>query len=259
MVYNHNNFSTNITNMKSQRYAQYQQSLYFVVENNDRKDVLVDLNLHSLSIQFIAMPEIEVDGKDKYCLVTDGLQIYLVAEPYLLTYKIQTNKWNIGIIEHLYTTTCAITNDYQYIYIFTAPKPRTDSAVIKYETKTGIYTFLENPNLCFSRYDAARAITGKDGKMYLHGCYVASWRTLIFNPTLEQFETQTIDIDTPTHTYYHRYSQLAVFDDNILLLRHTTEEGATSLYFGVTDLISINLTNTERKLLLNNNEYIWPS
>eukprot|EP01084_Bolivina_argentea_P128767 227538_1 len=121
--------------------------------------------------------------------------------------------------------------------------------IVKYDIMNQKSLILNTTNLCHSNWqtEAARTVTSVNNKIYLHGCDLSSWRTLIFDTKTDQFERNTINIDVPINTSYYRRSQITQFDDNVLLL--LSDEMV--LYSGFTELISIDFTDTVTK--------IWPS
>eukprot|EP01084_Bolivina_argentea_P006490 12319_1 len=265
MVYNDGEFDLHNLNMMSQRYTQYQSSLHLYLEAKDKdEDVLVHVNLDTMDMTSSVIPSeiyltyAEKNGGGRFCVTSDAVHIYIVAAPSLVTYNTITYTWTVTTMQKLFPVACAITNNHDYIYIFSGDividQEDHTPEIIKYNIKTTEFSGVEAPNLCYAH--TASTATGRDDKIYLHGCYTGSWKTLIFDPKMEEFEIETIDIDFPTNTFYYRYSQLTVFDDNILLLRHTTELKLSALYYSITDLISINFTNTE---IILSNDSIWPS
>eukprot|EP01084_Bolivina_argentea_P248510 415713_1 len=133
--------------------------------------------------------------------------------------------------------------------------------VIKFNVITGFTTLIDHqspPNLWWT--STAHALTAGNGKIYLHGCYI-SWQTAIFDPKTETFETGTVDINHANTVQFYDKSRLAKYDDNVLLLLSVIDISQInsysvkdiSLYSTITDLVSINITETE---LISK---IWPS
>ncbi len=240
-----------VQQIKSQRYTQYDSSLYIFVESDVYS--LININLHSLEGESYQLPASLFDSYYGSCMVSDAFHVYIVRVSDILIYDVNAGNWTISInfgienSEGLISTksACTITNDGNHIYIFGY---LYYDNVLKYDILNDQITYLDSPNLCYTAL--GRGITAPNNKMYLHGCYVASWKTIIFNPDIEQFEAVTIDIDIPTDIPYYKEAQLTVFDDNVLLLYYMFD-GQAGLYYTITDLISINLIDTISK--------VWPS
>eukprot|EP01083_Nonionella_stella_P001863 5356_1 len=168
-------------------------------------------------------------------------------------------------------SSCAITNDLLFIYTFgeTDSQETDDFAlykhqnVIRYDIEKGVYQILNVRTACNR---IARAITAGNDKIYLHGCSIASWKTTVFNPQTERFETETVDIATPQSEFlpYYGTGRLARFEDNVILMVQTVDTSKpikytrpvideVLLYYGITEEIAINFTDTVPLFA------IWPS
>eukprot|EP01083_Nonionella_stella_P006352 18441_1 len=262
----------------TQKYAQFESSvhLHIVVIINpitDEYDVLMQINLKHMTTHFDVIPS---QLEHEYCMVSTDNYVYIIQQKTILRYQIDIHQWVTLDFADSIPSTCAITNDHQYIYIFgnSDDEMLIDDAsffIIKYTTDTETFQYVPTPNLCSSQ-SRGSSITARNNKIYIHGCYVASWKTVIFDIDTEQFETVTMNIDIPTikHIPYYRDAQMAVFEDNVLLLMHTTdslypllyddhnkEYDSISLYYGITDLISINFVKTSEYLA--HVQHIWPS
>eukprot|EP01084_Bolivina_argentea_P296444 510574_1 len=282
----HDDLSTSID---SQRYAQYGSSLWLWVYNPvsstsswflfaGEDDVLIHINLNTLNVTHHILPHSLLSSlrdqtdamtstwyyRDKYCMVANGNYVYIIRPLRIIIYDIFMNDWSTEYMEDIISAACAITNDHKYIYTFAYGDHQKGSNIVKYDIASATYKILKTPNLC--RYHVAKAVVGANGKIYLHGCYTTSHKTLIFDTNIDQFASETVNIDIPTNKNipYYRGSQLAVLDDNILVLFHTTgiqypifnptaQAHSMSLYYSVTELISINLTHTI------SNQSIFPS
>ncbi len=181
-----------------------------------------------LKVDPLSNPSFMVVGKHRvYVVISTYVLIYGYKDGSRHWYKSGDSLMGISgaiytafssVLGTLFTSTIiggALTNDEQYIYVFTAP----------------------------------------NGKAYIDGCYIASWKTAIFDMDTEEFKMQGLDIDNPISTVYHRNNHLTVFDDNILLLYsmplYSSIGEHFSLYYTITNDISINISNTITK--------IWPS
>eukprot|EP01084_Bolivina_argentea_P020541 38192_1 len=273
-MYNEYNATTTI---HSQRWSQYQSSLYLYVTNNDKtKDVLLHINLNDMQIQNYSVDHgsftLNLDNIDESCMVASADNVYIFNDQGIFIFNIRSSRWKVGSPSEGYfgiCSACAITNDAKFIYLF-----GTFYGVLRYNTDDEKTQYLSTVDLCSMQYGTqtrgyrpqilGRATTAINDKIYVHGCYVNSWKTLIFNPNIEAFEQDTIDIDYPTDVASYRASQLAVMEDNVLLLLHAADPNVPvystaitsefiSLYFALTEVISINLTET---IQLNS---IWPS
>eukprot|EP01084_Bolivina_argentea_P268356 455774_1 len=236
---NYNNYTFS-TEMISQRWSQYGSSLYLHVRDDIEGDILIHINLNDLNEQYYYLPPYYLEkqlehGIDEFCMVSNNDNVYIICELFVHIYNIHSGEWQSAtgyttsngyvVLEYL---TCAITNDNQFIYVFNGP-----SLLARYDTSHQIWSSVDTLNLCEFSY-ILNTITGVNQKMYLHGCYVGSWKTLIFDPNTDEFETETVDIDYPISTDIANYrkSQMAVFDDNILLLLCSTSS-SLSLYFAI--------------------------
>eukprot|EP01084_Bolivina_argentea_P288818 495778_1 len=258
------NFQQLLTEGLAQRYSQHKSSLFLYVFDYSSHDMLVNIDLESFKVNIISLPpnypSVRGDDLLKYCLVSTDQYVYVLRKQMMLIYDMNINEWDIKPFEDREPMSCAATFDEKYIYSF------TDTDIIKYDTNTTAFHAIDTMNICsFNESGFNKAITGRDGRIYIHGCHVTAWKTAVFNPKYEQFEN-TIGIDIPTvpNVPYYRASQLTMFDDNILLLfqqrydRYPLEleiysEDYISLYYGITHIISINFALSVIDLP------IWPS
>eukprot|EP01084_Bolivina_argentea_P077643 140878_1 len=265
-------------------YVQYRAVLYMYVEIVDLGkylgQILVQIDLNTLNVTHrqITLPD---TFSTVNCLQANADHVYFIStQGNILSYKIEQDDWRLSVDDHAAENieksvqmNCAITNDNKFIYIFRAsyfPYKYGNHyiyVVTKYDINHSKFYSLNISNLCMRGTIGHTTVTGGNGKIFFSGCYIASWQTLIFNPETDQFENQTIDIATPNKKDFPYYaeSQLAVFDDNILLriyknwndffqlMDDQTFMYKFSVYFSTTELISINFTNTETTFP------IWPS
>eukprot|EP01083_Nonionella_stella_P245775 853903_1 len=271
-VWNHESFESfdYTKNAKRFVFAQYTSSVFLYTDTSQ----LIHINLETLESQLYITPQTLKSYSVGECIVATRDTLYIFKESLYIIFDLQTTQWTIqyhkwGVDNMPYT--CAITHNSQFVYIFgLLVSAGWVDGVIKYDTISDAFFYLDTPGLCTT--NSANAITAPNGKIYVHGCYAAPWKTLIFDTETEQFETQTMDIHHTTHTSYYRKGRMTVFDDNMLLLfvphvsLTASEEGSDSprpvdvygyhgmsLYSSVTDAISINFTVTI------SSEYIWPS
>eukprot|EP01084_Bolivina_argentea_P066199 120677_1 len=296
----------------TQQYAQYKSSLYLYYpiyhqtwDGDLLETVFLHIDLNTLNITYINTPgdsieavyaaksEQTIDELDNTCLVADYKNVYVIKENTIEIYHADIHEWDVqssviqldlayyvGLNRILVTAACAITNDFDYIYIFDYSIIYASTVVdaklieqswwrnqiesnwvIKYgiqDTKSVTLDYQIPPNLWWTQ--SSHAITAGNGKIYLHGGYI-SWQTAIFNPTTERFETETININGANTVKLYDDSRLAKYDDNMLLLLSTDSISQMhfysveniKLYSTITDLVSINFTDTE---LISK---IWPS
>eukprot|EP01084_Bolivina_argentea_P316136 547914_1 len=287
-LYNHNNL---VPWKLNTRYAQFQSSLYLYCFNvtyqhnfpTDSSDLyysdlpieayLIHINLNNLTIQYHLVPNKfsespTVEDIDNSCVVADANYVYIITSKIILIYTVDGDIWNTSVISPIYPISCTITIDSKYIYVMALH--HSELGMIKYDIH-GTFTSLDITNFCViesANSEFITSITAPNGKIYIQGCGIRPWETLVFNTATDQFETETIDIYAPTNTHipYYRSSQLVPFDDNILLLLYQTNNKypihsvssksrsyTYQLYFAVTDLISINFVETSGQ------DAIWPS
>eukprot|EP01084_Bolivina_argentea_P191399 328771_1 len=262
----------------AQRYSQYKSLLYLYSyqEIGDvLPDTLIQIDLDTLNITHFPLPNnfptINEFGTmpERYCMVSSKTHIYVIRYRFILIYSLVKQEWSqlsTSDFDDGEPITCAITNDKQFVYIFSQrgylgkinDKVVYGSMIVKFNTNTTSFETLNTPNLCSMNALYVKAITGRDGRIYLQGCYIGSWRTLIFNPSTQDFEPETIDIDIPTikgvgtRIGSYRSGQMAVLDDNILLLLDKTYmnfydvsvNDSLSAYYTITYLISFNFEDT---------------
>eukprot|EP01084_Bolivina_argentea_P268352 455763_1 len=257
----------------SQLYTQYGSSVYiyglqynwgFQYNHDYIIEVLMQIDLDTLELKIISQNIPKTNPLVSECLEADASSVYLIRQTTILTYKKDVGEW-ITIAFSSSTAdaiTCALSNDEKVLYIFNVIRSQYYNGadlqffITKYDTNNTSMQQLNISSSCMVQNDVVRSVTGRNGKIYLHGCYVTGWKSLVFNTATEQFENETIDIDVVTadDIPYYRSSQLTVFDDNILLLlyKNPISESFT-WYFTVTDSISINFTNTQTTAR------VWPS
>eukprot|EP01084_Bolivina_argentea_P304075 525084_1 len=269
--------------MTSQKYAQYKASLFILCDNASWPDSttrqLIHINLNTHEQHSYNMPHEYsyfspfLFPESPFCMVVDGNNVYIFRPQKVIVYNISGDKWSTSEFPNVMPASCAITNDYKFIYIFgdlntpgySSSGYGDQNGIIRYHVKLNRFDkYVNIPTRCDS---IARGISAGNGKIYLHGCHVSSWKTIIFDTKTETFEEETIDIDTPTHEniYYYRKSRLTMVEDNVLLLLHTTDyndrplyysqpqSNSVLLYYAITNMISINLTDTIPT------QDIWPS
>eukprot|EP01083_Nonionella_stella_P008745 25274_1 len=268
--YNTNNSYSIVT--KSQSYAQYDASLYVYGFGDDSyNDTLIHIDLDTLEHKYITLPELI--SSDPYitlheqalCIVATAQQVFIIDERYIFIYHIDDNTWQkVGKV-FVVPSACAITIDETTMYTF-GDLTGWD-AIIKYDMRSdpemvGNSIYLDTTLWCAGQL--AKAITGNNGKIYIHGCCYGSWKTFVFDPKTELFEPETMNIDVPIHKHvpYYDALQLAKMDDNILISVHTVDDTypifhtgnepvSIIWYYLVTESISIRFTITHSD--------IWPS
>eukprot|EP01084_Bolivina_argentea_P243394 408036_1 len=251
-------------------YAQVGSSFYILIYVSNRVTYaydrgLVHVNLDTLDVKQITT--ITMDGafpRTAYiCMVADSKYVYLVRQGNIMHYQIASGQWTAadfdydvpGFSETVYLN-CIVTNDGKSIYIFSRTHSQDGAVafwVIKYDTSLKQINYFNTTSLCMIEPVYATGIAGRNGKLYVPGCHPSAYKTLVFDPSIEEFENETIDIFSPLIDYMpdYRKSQLVIFDDNILL--NVYQGYDVIIHFGVTNTISINFGET------NVNTKIWPS
>eukprot|EP01084_Bolivina_argentea_P259277 437446_1 len=278
----------------SQQFAQYQSSLFiYAYEKGTGSDVLIHIDLERVDVTLYYVPDemltetyqllgYEIflrNERNKYCMVSGETSVYIIRPTSILTFEINAavHVWNRIKFLDITPGACVITNDHKYIYLFGDNDEfevvQDDSQkaffIIKYNIVSGDVTYVDTANLC-SPATQTRSIAAGNNKLYIHGCYPASWKTLVFDTTNEKFDTQTVDIAIPTvkDMFYYRKSHMLAFDDNVLLLIYmrdmqypqlylnpTTHNNSISLLYTITNAISINFT----EIMRSHQSEIWPS
>eukprot|EP01084_Bolivina_argentea_P076143 137973_1 len=275
--YNIYNFS--IINLM-QIWCQYESSLYLYMHDDGNNSwVILDINLDDLSdIVYYPVPG---DVGFLHCMVASREHLYIVGFQTTLTYNMIYSTWEItagtGLSQFQLTATCSLTTNFKYIYMFMY----LDYGIFRYDTTHRNWDHINTPNLCnvpypfyfnegqsFPRVGApSAAVASNNGKIYLHGCHISSWKTLAFDPNTETFEAKTIDIDYVTDIPNYRGGQITLFDDNVLLMLYATnpeypirsivsKSYGLSLFYALTELISINFMETTEII---ETTLVWPS
>eukprot|EP01084_Bolivina_argentea_P038228 70688_1 len=225
-------------------YVQHESSVWFFDVGAFK---LFHIDLNNLNVSYYSVSPYELYflyGID--CIVATHDHVYLYGRS-LLIFNINSASWETSThVTELQILTCSTTNDEKFIYLFTL-----HNTIVKYDIMSGNPTILNTTNLCNSdtvQLQRPIAVTAGNNKIYLHGCDIASWRTLVFNPETDEFESNTIDIDIPSDTSLYRTSGMTRFDDNVLLLMSND----LVVYSVITDLVSINFTDTASNIWASN-------
>eukprot|EP01083_Nonionella_stella_P295109 1002996_1 len=249
----------------AQMYVQHDSSLYLYATNRStQEEVLLDINLIDFTVNSRLIQSEEFRPYVRWdqfgCMVASANKVYVFRASELLIYDLYSGEWTRTRFNAAVPTACAITDDELFIYIFVAYY-----VVLKYDTAMDTTEFLDTPNLCV--WKQGFGIRARNDKIYMHGCDVGSWKTMVFDVRTEQFDLETINIANPVTQYMPWYAAgvLSEFDDNVLLLLHQTRPDlptiatdikpkSVRLYYAVTDLVSVNFEDTE---IINST--IWPS
>eukprot|EP01084_Bolivina_argentea_P204521 349277_1 len=236
--------NTKSKNNSVQQYVQYQSSLYLYVSNihsHESSDILFDINLNSLEVQHHDVPSpyhIPHYHHLISCMVATESEVFIIGHSSTLNYNVSSTAWKYSIwslqngFKFTDPRTCAMTEDHMYIYLF-----GQQQSVIKYYTVLGTFEYLDTISFC--RSSISTAITAPNGKIYIHGCHVSAWETLVFDPNEEEFEQQRISMGNITWNGYGQV-HLAIFDDNILLLLQNSQvHHSLSMYFSVTEIFAV--------------------
>eukprot|EP01084_Bolivina_argentea_P215930 366698_1 len=229
-------------------YVRWKQYVYLYERGFDI--IRIDLNTMHLenNMHIIETNLLKDTVTQELCFVSDDTHILVVGKEHIAMYSVNTNTWSskYDYQNAPAVAACSITNNGEFIYKFGY---HYEQNVISYNIETETFNYLDVPNLCW--LNRGTAVTALNNKIYIHGCGVSSWKTLIFDPITEQFETSTITIDMPINVDQYMTSSLMIFDDNILLLHYLSHSGASNFYYTITDLISINFADTTNT--------IWPT
>eukprot|EP01084_Bolivina_argentea_P079105 143544_1 len=245
-------------------YAQHESILYIYgiqfnpIYYND-KPVLLRIDLNTLQSTQEDIFGLESFHFITHCIAASEHSVYFIQTGRILIYHTEDNTWSVidtgytntgssAFIEQTTTTSCTITNDQNFIYIFDTYH------IAKYEINNGTFSDLQSSYVCFTRDAPVSAVAARDGNIYLHGCYVSALKTIIFNTINDEFQNTTIGIQRPNKSRlpYYRSSKIVAVDNNILYLYTKTENGFLSSV-AVTNNVSINFASTEKT------EAVWPS
>eukprot|EP01083_Nonionella_stella_P225312 801173_1 len=249
-------------------YAQYQSSMYIYVYRNDGNDILIHLNLLDLSdVVFESVPSnASWTGAypDKFCVVASADSVYIIRAAVIIVYNAHARKLRAvktgADSDAIFG--CTMDRDYKLIYIV-APwyGPITFDTVTE---EPGLILLNGSPIKGEVWSERSSLITGWNNKIYLHRCVLLQCDEIIVSlpsGTIVPItsENQIVShasiatITTESTNIISKTSQLILFDDNIILLKSTDYRDAISLHFMVTNVVSINFTNTI------SSELIWPS
>eukprot|EP01083_Nonionella_stella_P039233 106707_1 len=256
--------------MTSQWYIQYESSLWYQFLDSVGNHKLMHLNLSNLemiSYRIPYEPYVLNDHEESYnewdiCLVADSENVYITTPWAIYIFNAWSKEWHVKsfFVADQPAAACSLDPNHDFIYYF----PIHDTVIHKYDLNQEELTVILDENICYSK--KGRVVKHRNNKAYVHGCYISSWTSLIFDFETESFATEQIDINgiSEMHIPYYHTGQLAVFDDNIVLLLYTTDtqypftslntkSESVVLYYAVTDMISINFDDTE------NSNAVWPS
>eukprot|EP01084_Bolivina_argentea_P039378 72775_1 len=265
--YDWNHIIYNIQSIKwdiPPQYAQYRSSLYIYLFKKHENHILVHINLSDLSdIIFEAVPnifnfsqDISAWNGDKYCIMTNGQNLYVLRAADWLIYNTYDHNWRVLSLDIPWIKLqdaraifgCTIDRNYKNIYIQAVSSPP-----IVFNTYSEDITIIIPENIHMkSLYvgsiwsERSSFISAWNHKMYLHRCVLLQCDEIIFDVQSNVFTQHVTNIISAS-------SELIFFDDNVILLKSTDFYDETSLYFTVTDMISMNFTNTI------SNQHTWPS
>eukprot|EP01083_Nonionella_stella_P233747 823256_1 len=178
-------------------YAQDGPFLYLYSEENtyyfgDDSNAMLQINLETLDVRYYVAPETSSDRSYNwyeteytYCMVAGNNVVYLVRNPHILAFDTRGDSWNasrFSVSLENKVDVCVMNTERTYIYLFDWFYQIT----IKYDIHTGLQQQWKDTgiNVCISGSSRERgivAIAARDNKIYFHGCYIASWKTLIFD------------------------------------------------------------------------------
>eukprot|EP01084_Bolivina_argentea_P252490 423814_1 len=241
--------------------------IHLNLENMQTEQIIFPTNFNYGAFDFISMLDYHPTIK---CMAADAKHIYISTDTLgftLFIYEIYSKLYTIVplVFEPF---DCTLNEDGTYLYLFS-----DSDEIYRYEIDTVKLEKLLTKNICkfWNMYQRTVVLAG-NGNIFLQGCYVTSFETVVFNTRAEMFETMTIATNTPPHvvnidtiediltndgsvnTDMSSLSELEVvlmaIDDNILLMIHS--DWPWQIYYTVTNEISVNFTNTVT-------DSIWPS
>eukprot|EP01084_Bolivina_argentea_P006643 12595_1 len=272
----------------SPQYAQFKSSLYLYFTNKhyeNPQDKLIHVDLNNANITYHFPPEHRFDfvhisySLDLYrgiCLAANAMSVYIIQGSSIMVYDVLNEAWRITPMyyvddsglqrnfmsdDQVSVLSCTMDMQYRMLYISTY-----DGIIFQYDTIFRKLNIIQQRSSICLKYDTKTMMVGMNGKMYIHGCYYVSWKTLIYNIESKKYETNTVDISEPTplNMPYYRDSAFAYFDDNIWIMV-TVNDGilpvnyaenktkTISMYYAATAVVSINFTQT---ILMH---HVWPS
>eukprot|EP01084_Bolivina_argentea_P039519 73034_1 len=257
--YNENNAWNN-----AQFYTQYESSVYiygtvFDIDTLYNEVVLVHVDLNTLQTTQESVGFRENIPMFTKCIVSTENKVYFIQQKRMFIYSTNTKQLSIGsqfkknipiFVQQSATTSCILSNDEQFIYIFAMTyhldKYHLMFTAAKYDIATDTIINVKNSDKCLTRDGVVTATMARNNKVYFQGCDVAGWKTNVFNTIDDVFENTTVNIMDPSSQYLPYYSgaRLVPVADNILRLFAKHKNGFVS-YSTVTDVVSINLKQTE--------------
>eukprot|EP01084_Bolivina_argentea_P105609 189123_1 len=260
-----NNFDTIST---SNRVTQYESSLYIYIYHTHYEELL-HFDMETFAINSSVIPYQAIPKKQYVCLVSSSKYVFVLKDSLIWKYDIINNEWLKTNVFGYEPTVCIIDSDETFIYVFS----KAQDLLYKYDIELLKFEFLNEPNLC--KNGIGMGITAKNGKAYIIGCNIPSWKTLVFNMETETFESETLSVADPKTIQvnnslinlipYYRSSIITSVDDNVLMMAtftdayyplqtNTNKHQCVQVSLLYTDPISINFEETET---FSNN--IWPS
>eukprot|EP01084_Bolivina_argentea_P207406 353867_1 len=249
------NYQKNISNktVRNYWYTQYKSSFYLLVSyvtNAIIKFELTHINLNTNVIKTFNDPPLpwQLLFDPDICLVADQSRVFVLRASVMLLYDLETEQWSQSNIWDDIPAACAIDKNDEFIYIFGLHQ----DVLYKYEIESGQIIILNEINIC--RNAIGSAITAGNGKVYLYGCYIGSWKCLIFDTDIERFEQRWVEfkdyIMDGGFTTNNKGSKLIEVDDNVIALVHG-EDVSYGVYYTFIEYIAINFDNTRTT--------VWPS
>ena len=201
LIYMSNNLG--VGGLTTQYYAQYQSVLYVPIMNLDADITdLMRLDLEEKDVSYL--PWNVSDHKRQICMVASGDSLYVVQFGVIHSLNLATNLWDASKFMEI-TPACALNEETNWIYTF----GYNAHLIYKYNIDTNDIAIATGTNLCNANY--GRAIVHKNKKVYLQGCHISTYKTLIFDFALETFEQHTINVNNvdPGYLPYYHSGQLA--------------------------------------------------
>eukprot|EP01084_Bolivina_argentea_P036809 68061_1 len=183
--YQYSNYSS--TAIALNRVIEYESTIYtyfsYIIENTV-KSKLLHINLTTLQMQTVIIPLKSATYVD-FCIVAAENNVYLLASTMFICsmYGDVCNKLSNILIDDI--AACTINREEAFIYIF----GKGQDVIYKYDIYLSSIVILDELNLC--SINTGHGLRIPSGMAYLHGCYIGSWKTLLFNMDTETFDGVT--------------------------------------------------------------------
>eukprot|EP01084_Bolivina_argentea_P219641 372475_1 len=263
----HLSYSENTLCSTASLYTQY-LSYMFIYGWHKGQEYLISLNLETLQPDVIYSEWF--DQQTAKCLSASANILFLGKYDSLLIYNRTYEEWTVlgtPSYSEFHTLNnilfCSIDNTERYVYLFNVYTDWTafghdynyqDVYVVsKLDVNTKLFEHFPITDIC--QGTTLKTVVMRDSKIYIHGCYISGWKTMIFNTENDQFEMRYVSIREPNSfdMPHYKASQLTIIEDNVLLLIHQSHMTYSFMWhYFITNNVSINYLDT-------NTMDIWPS